>query len=93
MHGSKKYLQNQKRVCRAFLGIRNLWYTPKADLTLSPKNEQKAIKSLEDTVEKTSDKYYFVGLLWKEHITVLPFNRDLAIMHLKSLENKFKKRP
>ena len=29
----------------------------------------------------------------KEHRPVLPFNRDLAIMRLKSLENKFKKDP
>lgn len=32
-----------------------------------------------------------VGLLWKEHR--FPFNRDLAIMRLKSLEDKFKKDP
>ena len=66
---------------------------PKADLTLLPKNEQKAIKVLEHTVEKTTDNHYSVGLLWKEHRPVLPFNRDLAIMRLKSLENKFKRDP
>ena len=32
-----------------------------------------------------------VGLFWKEHR--FPFNRDLAIMRLKSSENKFKKDP
>ena len=66
---------------------------PKADLTLLPKNGQKAIKVFEDTVEKTTDNHYSVGLLWKEHRPVLPFNRDLAIMRLKSLENKFKRDP
>ena len=66
---------------------------PKAYLTLLPKNEQKAINILEHTVEKTTDNHYFVGLLWKEHRPVLPFKRDLAIMRLKSLENKFKRDP
>ena len=81
------------RVCRAFLGIRNIWYTSKADLTLLLKNEQKAIKVLEVTVEKTTDDHYSVGLLWKEHRPILPFNRDLAIMRLKFLENQFKRDP
>ena len=65
----------------------------KTDLILLPENEQKAIKVLEDTVEKMTGNYYSVGLLWKERRPVLPFNRDLAIMCLKSLENKFKKDP
>ena len=46
---------------------------PKADPTLLLKNEQKAIKVLEDTVEKTTDNHYAVGLLGKEHGQVLPF--------------------
>ena len=37
------------------------------------------------------DNHYFVGLLWKEHRPEIPFNRDLAIMRLKSLENKFER--
>ena len=53
---------------------------PKADLTLLPKNEGKAIKLLEVTVAKTTGSHYSVGLLRKEHRPVLPFNRDLAIM-------------
>ena len=53
---------------------------PKADLTLLPKNEGKAIKLLEVTVAKTTGSQYSVGLLRKEHRPVLPFNRDLAIM-------------
>ena len=36
---------------------------PKADLNLLPKNKLKAIKVLEDTVEKTTDNHYSVGLL------------------------------
>ena len=40
-----------------------------------------------------ADNHYSVGLLWKKHRPVFPFNRDLAIMYLKSLENKFKKDP
>ena len=40
-----------------------------------------------------TDNHYSISLLWKEHRPVLPFNRDLAIMRLKSLENKFKKDP
>ena len=65
----------------------------KADLTLLLKNKQKVIKVLEDTVEKTMDDHYSVDLLWKEHRPVLLFNRDPAIMRLKSLENKFKRDP
>ena len=65
---------------------------PKADLTLSLKNEQKVVKVLEDTVEKMIHNHS-VGLLWKEHRPVLPINRDLAMMRLKSLENKLKKNP
>ena len=53
---------------------------PKADLTLLPKNEGKAIKVLEVTVAMTTDSHYSVGLLKKEHRPILPFNRDLAIM-------------
>ena len=93
MHGSKKYLQNLDILSESverFWELETFGTHPKADLTLLPKIEQKAIKLREDTVEKTTDKHYSVGLLWKEHITVLPFNRDLEIMHLKSLENKFK---
>ena len=63
---------------------------PKADLTLLPKNDQKAIKVLEDTVEKMTDNHYSVGLLWKEHRPVLLFKRDLTIMRLKSLEKNSK---
>ena len=37
--------------------------------------------------------HYSVGLLWKEQRPVLPFNRDLAIIRLKSLGIKFKKDP
>ena len=40
-----------------------------------------------------NNNHYSVGLLWKEHITFLPFNTGLAIMCLKSTENKFKKDP
>ena len=40
-----------------------------------------------------TDNHYSVGLLWKEHRPVLPFNRELAIMRLKCLENKFKRDP
>ena len=65
----------------------------KTDLTLLPKNEQKAIKVLDKTVEEMTDNHFSVGLLWKEHRPVLPFNRDFAIMWLKSLESKFKKDP
>ena len=36
---------------------------PKADLTILPKNEQKAIKVLENIVQKTKDIHYSVGLL------------------------------
>ena len=53
----------------------------------------KGYKSTRGTVEKMTDNHYSVGLLWKEHRPVLPFNRDLAIMRLNSLGNQFKKDP
>ena len=37
----------------------------KSDLTLLPKNKQKTIKALEDSVDKMTDNHYSVGLLWK----------------------------
>ena len=55
------------QLCNAFLRIRNLCTRPKTDPTLLPNNEQKAIKVLEDTVEKMTGNHYSVGLLWKEH--------------------------
>ena len=66
---------------------------PKAELTLLPKSEQKAIKVPKGTVEKMTDNHYSIGFLWREHRPVLLFNRDLAIIRLKSLENKLKKDP
>ena len=34
-----------------------------------------------------------MGLLWKNENTKLPYNREIAVSRLKSLENKFKKEP
>ena len=59
-----------------FLAIRNLWYMSKSSSDPFTENEQKAIKVLEDTVERMTGNH-FIGLLWKEHRPVL-FNRDLS---------------
>ena len=59
-----------------FLAIRNLWYMSKSSSDPFTENEQKAIKVLEDTVERVTGNHC-IGLLWKEHRPVL-FNRDLS---------------
>ena len=51
-----------------------------------------AVKVLDDTVEKIiAYNHFSVGLFWKEDKAVLPLNRDLVIMSLKPLDNKFKR--
>lgn len=51
-----------------------------------------AVKVLEGTVEKIiAGNHCSVGLFQNEDKTVLPLNRDLVIMSLKPLENKFKR--
>ena len=61
--------------------------------TLLPKSEQKAIKILNKTICKEKLGHYSVGLLWKNKNTKLPYNREIAVSRLKSLENKVKKEP
>ena len=61
--------------------------------TLLPKSEQKAIEILNKTVCEEKSGHYSVGLLWKNKNTKLPYNREIAVSRLKSLENKFKKEP
>ena len=61
--------------------------------TLLPKLEQKAIEMLNKTVCKEKSGHYSVGLLWKNQTTKLPYNREIAVSRLKSLENKFRKEP
>ena len=66
--------------------------TTKNDVSLLPKNEQRAIHILESTTVKKMNRYE-VGLLWKSDEPKLPNNRALAVSRLKSLESKFSKQP
>ena len=61
--------------------------------TLLPKSEQKASEILNKTICKEESGHYSVGLLWKKENTKLPYNREIAVSRLKSLENKFKNEP
>ena len=56
-------------------------------------SEQKAIEILNKTVCKEKLGSYSVGLLWKNENIKLPYNREIEVSRLKSLENKFKKEP
>ena len=62
-------------------------------VTLIPKTKQKPIEILNKTVCKEKLGHYSVGILWKNENTKLPYNREIAVSRLKSLENKFKKEP
>ena len=65
---------------------------PKKDPTLLPKNDTHALQILESTTTKEKDKYS-VGLLWKDDKPILPYNRNMAISQMLSLERKFEKQP
>ena len=52
--------------------------TTKEDVSLLPKDEQRALNILESTTVKKDDRYE-IGLLWKSDYPNLPNNRSLAI--------------
>ena len=82
-------------VCRMFLGIRNLWYTSRNCSELFTKIWTKGCKITWGQGRKDDGQLllllFSVGLFWKEHRPDLPFNINLEIRRLKSLENKLKK--
>ena len=66
--------------------------TCQKDVCVLPLQEQKALKTLENTVQFV-DNHYSVGLLWKESKPTLPHNKSLALSRFHSLEKKFKQHP
>ena len=55
------------------------------------KTEQKAFEIFNKTVCKEKSGHYSVGLSRKNEKTKLPYNRQIAVSRLKTLENKFRK--
>ena len=60
------------------------------DPNLMPKTDRKAINILNSTSTKI-DNHHTVGLLWKEHKTILPNNRFTAMYRFLGLEKRFKR--
>ena len=65
--------------------IRRLWN----DVSVLQLQEQKALETLENTVQFV-DNHYSVRLLCKENKPALPYNKSLALSRFHSLEKKFK---
>ena len=64
----------------------------KDDVSVLPLQEQKALETLENTVQFV-DNHYSFGLLWKENKPTLTYNKSPALSRFHSLENKFKQHP
>ena len=63
VNSNKLNLQNPGKFVEHILQLKFFGTLPKTDLTLLPKNEQKPLKVLHDTVEKMTDNHYSVSLL------------------------------
>ena len=102
-NNKEKYSLNSNQICVCESNIhdslKQFWQIESYDTskenpeTLLPKLEQKAIEILNKTVCKEKSGHYSAGLLRKNENTKLPCNREIAVLRLKSLENKFKKEP
>ena len=65
-------------------------YASNCDVNGHSKDEQRAIKSLEQTTRFTGERYE-IGLLWREEEVQLPKNFYFAMGQLKSLERRAQK--
>ena len=65
-------------------------YASKCDVTGHLKDEQRAIKTLEQNT-RFNDERYEIGLLWREEEVKLPNNFYSAMGQLKSLERRLQK--
>ena len=102
-NNKKKYSLDSNRTCicesningslKQFWQIESYGTSKENPETLLPKTEQKAIEILNKTVCKENSGHYSVGLLWKTENTKSPYNREITVSKLKSLENKFKEEP
>ena len=57
----------------------------KKDPALFPKNDAHALQILESTMTKEKHRYS-AGLLWKDNKPVLPYNRNMTISWMLTLE-------
>ena len=78
-----------KNICK-FWEIESYGTLPKS--ALLPPYDQKALEILENTTKFKND-YFEVGHLWKDELSRLSNNRELALTRFKSLEKKFRKNP
>ena len=102
-NNKEKYWLNSNRICicesnirdwlKQFWQIESYGTSKENPETLLLKSEQKAIEILNETVSKEKSGHYPFRLLWKNENTKLPYNRQIVVSRLKSLENKFKKEP
>ena len=83
---------NVDELVRKFWKVGSYGTLPKKDPTLLPKNDIHALQILESTTIKEKGRYS-VGLLWKDDKPILPYNRNMAISRMLSLERKFEKQP
>ena len=54
--------------------------------------DRKALKIIENTISKV-DGHYQMGLLWRQEVSYLPFNRTLAEARLQALKRRFNRDP
>ena len=54
--------------------------------------DRKALKIIENTISKV-DGHYQMGLLWRQEVPYLPFNRALAEGRLQALKRRFNRDP
>ena len=74
------------------MSLENYGTCQKDDVSVLPLQEQKALQTLENTVQFV-DNHYSAGLLRKENKPTLPYNKSLALARFHSLDKKFKQHP
>ena len=78
-----------KNICK-FWEIESYGTLPKS--ALLPPYDQRALEILENTTN-FKNGLFEVGLLWKDDLPRLPYNRDVAVTRFKSLEKKIQEKP
>ena len=83
---------NVDELVQKFWKVESYGTLPKKDPILLPKNDAHALQILDSTTTKEQDRHS-AGLLWKDDKPTLPYNRNMAISRMLSLERKFEKQP
>ena len=83
---------NIDKLIQKFWNVESYSILTKKDPTLLPKNDVHTLQILESTTTKEKDRYS-VRLLWRNDKPILPYNRNMAISRMLSLERKFEKQP